>query len=255
MDTNFVFTCENLRPWPGARPASCETRDLRVAYTGEPFKIIGGGAVRLRGWQGDTIAVRARIEVYSENGDPLPTAPVAVELTSTQVQATGPALEGNAWWQTSFEVFIPMQATVNLEVKNGLVDLADLSGAITMNINNGAIVIKRCDGAIKGSTRNGAIAFENSPAPGQSIDLHTGNGEVRFSYLQGVNGEPHFTGAFELKYNWGKADISPEFVQLPAVSVTERNKTRLTGRIGGADGPGRIALSTNNGNVIVRIAR
>ena len=248
METNFVFTCENLRPWPGAQPVNCETRDFEIPYDGGNFKVTAGGAVRIRGWDRDTIAVRARIEIYSDDAQNISPSIVNVQITPNDLGVSGPQLEGNQWWQVSFELFVPQGISAALEVKNGLVNVADFKGSLDMNINTGAIEVRRCAGVIKGSTRNGLIQVESSSADSQNIDLRTGNGELEFNIANTYNGD------FNLTQNWGSLQISQALIELPGLRIGTRDQKHFNASLGNPDSKNRIALSTNNGNVYAAVA-
>jgi hypothetical protein len=249
LSAEFAFTCQNVRPWPGASPANCEVRDLTEQYAGGTFQVIGAGAVRIRPSQDNRITARARIEIYAASGSgaSVPTSLVAVALTPSSIRATGPSLPDGAWWQTSFELFVPKAAALDLTVKNGLVDLVEIDGDISLAVENGAIEVRNCAGSIKGSTRNGTITVETPGATNESVDLRTHNGGLHLIW----NGR--LSGRFVLKKNWGEWNVAPAFLGAAGIASFDTKSNLLAGTIGTSAATGGFALSTNNGNISVTL--
>lgn len=176
----FQLDCASLPTWRPSKVA-CEIRELTSpSKTSLRLKSFSG-SIHVRGWSEPTIAVRARIEGYSDDTD-LTARLQEIQSTFSEntLSASGPSFGGSSWWQVSYEIFTPHGATLQLDSNNGQVKLTDFHGEIRMEVNNGAIQVHNGSGRIEGRTRNGSVDFSTVGEKwiGQGIDLATGNGSI-----------------------------------------------------------------------------
>jgi DUF4097 and DUF4098 domain-containing protein YvlB len=98
--------------------------------------------------------------------------------------ANGPSPhESNAQWQVHFIVHAPSDARVDLETKNGPVDIASITGGIKARSTNGPLSLKDCGGVIDAITTNGPISFSGS---GGDVQLKTTNGPISLKLANDV---------------------------------------------------------------------
>ena len=83
---------------------------------------------------------------------------ISVSHTAGRIAYSGPAND-DVQWTAVFLIHAPRNATVDLETRNGPIDVRDLSGTVKLRAMNGPIAIKDCGGNVEAHTTNGPIAF------------------------------------------------------------------------------------------------
>ncbi len=170
---------------------ACETRDLE-SFISDTFDVYSrSGAITARGWAGNQVAIRAKVEIFSNR------APGASRLKEIAVTAergvlgaTGPSLEKNDWWQVTYELLVPPQTHLRLFAGNGNVTLEELDGRVEVELKNGNITVARCKSGLSGKTNNGDILLDvgAGAGPGELTALETHKGAVKVAVSSDFEG-------------------------------------------------------------------
>ena len=91
---------------------------------------------------------------------------ISVSHTAGRVAFNGPSTDDGEW-TVVFIVHAPKDAALNLESKNGPIDVAGINGTVKLRAANGPIAVNDCGGSVEVHTKNGPIAFH-----GDRGDVH-----------------------------------------------------------------------------------
>lgn len=97
-------------------------------------------------------------------------AAIRVTLDGDELRATGPA--GNHW-TVLYHIYVPRNASVDVETKNGPLSLRDVDGTIVARSSNGPLSLRNVSGNVDATTNNGPIS------------LNGGSGTVKMSATNG----------------------------------------------------------------------
>jgi hypothetical protein len=206
-----VAECSDLR-------FSLEGRE--AATTHEEFTISRGEATGLRARLPENAGAYVR---GSDRGD--------FSVTVCKAAASGPALEAifasfsggevilrgpkGEDWTAYLLVRAPRNASIQLEARNGPLDLADLSGPLDVQASNGPISIENSSGSIQARATNGPISLSGCSGEGQAraqngpIHFEGDRGRFRLSTRNGPIGV-ELTGA-----SWEEGDLEARAVNGP----------------------------------------
>jgi hypothetical protein len=163
----------------------CEVRSLtlpagwkQIAIDGEP-----NGGIRVEGWDRNTIAIRARVQVWADSEEEAQEITDRIEIVAKDgtIRATGPRQSrGRQGWEVSFDVAVPKKSNLALTTVNGGIHVEDVEGAIEFDAVNGGVHLEGLAGDVSGTTVNGGIHIELSGErwSGEGIDVRTENGGI-----------------------------------------------------------------------------
>jgi hypothetical protein len=196
----------------------------------------------------------------SAGGSAISLDQVRASLSGGTLTATAPGSDG---WVVYFIIDAPTQADLDLEVTNGPVQIAHVSGATTARAQNGPIKLLDVSGRVSARTENGPIAYEGGSG---TIELTAQNGPVavRLSGSKWTGGSLTAT-----------AQNGPVHLQVPhgfASGVRVRSSEHSPWKCQGCDdgrrtwdgssrsvefgsGPVAVTLSTVNGPVAVDMTK
>ena len=185
---------------------------------------------------------------------------VKASLSGGTLTASGPGSEG---WVVYFIIDAPAQADLDLDVTNGPLHVAHVTGAMTARSQNGPIRLLDVGGRVSARTQNGPLAYEGGSG---TIELEVQNGPlaVRLSGSKWADGSLTAT-----------AQNGPVKLQVPrgfASGVRVRSSPHSPWKCQGCDdgrrtwddssrsvelgsGPVAVTLSTVNGPVAVDMTR
>lgn len=83
---------------------------------------------------------------------------ISVSHAAGRISFSGPATDSNEW-MAYFIVHAPRDASLNLEAKNGPIDVRGINGSVKLRAANGPISVAECGGIVEAHTTNGPIAF------------------------------------------------------------------------------------------------
>jgi DUF4097 and DUF4098 domain-containing protein YvlB len=217
------------------------------------------GHIRVRGWdRADYSVETCKIAAAETRGAAEQTAKgISVGHTAERISYSGPAA-GSEEWMAVFFVHAPRDASVDLEVKNGLIEVRGVNGTVKVRATNGPVAVADCGGNVEAHTTNGPIAFsgdrgevhltaQNGPIAvkftteswnGAQLEARTINGPLAVSLPE------NFRSGMRLETS-GHAPIACSAAPCRGAWRDER-----TMQINGNNGS--IRLSTENGPVAIR---
>lgn len=134
------------------------------------------GHIRVRGWNRADYAVETcKIAVSETRAAAEQMAKsIAISHSAGRISFTGPVSDtGN--WTAFFIIHAPKDANLDLEARNGPIEVRDVSGVIKVRAANGPVAIKDCAGVIEAHTTNGPIAFSGDRG---EVRLNAQNGPI-----------------------------------------------------------------------------
>jgi hypothetical protein len=223
----------------------CEVRDSRLPAG--PLTVDAGpnGGIRVEGWDGNDILVRAVVQARAREEDDARrlAGEVKVQAGGGRVSATGPRTERRTWWSVSYRVSVPRNTDLDLHARNGGVTIANIAGTIRFDTTNGGVRLADLAGQVYGRTRNGGVkvALGGSQWEGDGLDVETSNGGVTLSIPTPYNAELEtrtVNGGFRFDY---PLTLTGELSPLRGIQTTL-----------GAGGPPVRIRTTNGGLTIER---
>jgi len=269
----FIIGCLNLI---FISSAIAETETFEKAYkidSSAVFEIRNrNGKIRIEGWDGDQVMVRAIKE--SRWGGRLDNVKIQV-LPGERFSIETIHLVNNPKVSVSFDVRVPTFVKVvqaitsngeivltkthgdtNVETSNGKIEIKDVVGNISTSTSNGAISINQVKGFVSAETSNGAIDVEGVegvtsleasngaidaevPAIGNSgLSVRTNNGKIKLYIATDINAD--------IEAKTSNSDIELDGIEVIAKEIS---RNRLRGRIG--VGGKKISCRTSNGSIVL----
>jgi DUF4097 and DUF4098 domain-containing protein YvlB len=218
------------------------------------------GQIHVRAWDHADYSIETcKIAVADTRGEADQVARgITVSHTAGNISFSGPATE-TADWRIVFFINAPRDAALNLETKNGPLDVKGINGSVKLRATNGPVAVSDCGGTVNVQTQNGPIAFhgdrgdvrlaaENGPIAlhlsadtwnGSLLEARTENGPLA------VHMSENFHSGMRLETS-GHSPVSCQAAQCRN-AWTDSSLGKRTLQINGANES--IRLSTNNGPV------
>jgi len=160
---NNSETCADLK----VRSTTGEIAQLNDSFTlskGEAplleLNAADRGHIRVRGWdRADYSVETCKIAVADTRAaaDQLARG-ISVTHSAGRISYTGPAGDSTDWTAV-FLIHAPRDASVNLEAKNGPIEVRGINGTVKLRATNGPVAVAECGGTVEVHTTNGPIAF------------------------------------------------------------------------------------------------
>lgn len=230
--------------WGGReRDRHCEVLTARVPSTGA--LVVDGGAnggVHVEAWGGDDVEVRAKVwaNAGTEERARELAAQVEVRLDGGRLEAEGPRTGRRESWGVSYEIRAPARTDLDIQTRNGGIEVTGLAGDIRFEAMNGGVHLTGVGGDVRGSTRNGGLHVELSGDQwqGRGLDARTTNGGVTLLVPDGYSAELEtgtVNGGFDIDF---------------PVTVRGRIGRELRTTLG--NGGPTVRVVTTNGGVRIR---
>lgn len=222
------------------RERVCEVREERMA-AGSRLEVDGAanGGIRVLGWDGGDVLVRARVAAQAQRMDEARALMDEIEIRTSgnRVRAEGPRTGRREGWSVSYEIFVPRSMDLDLETTNGGIQVADVSGDIRFDATNGGVTLDRLAGDVRGRTTNGGlqVSLAGDRWQGDGMDVETTNGGVTVRVPEG------YSAVLEAGTTNGGMEVD-----FP-VTIQGRVGSRLNATLG--DGGAPIRITTTNGRV------
>ena len=233
-DDEWLANCrEGWGDW-GQRARHCEIREtgMRVTARG-PLRVEPGmnGGVEIIGWNKDSIAVTARIQVNARSSADAEAIAhdIKIEASSGTIRATGGSgpFGRRQNWSVSFIVMVPRHTDLTLSTENGPLSVQDVAGQMDLSTQNGPLMIELLGSRWDGTGLNAET--QNGPADLRIPDNY--NAKIEFGTVNG-----------------------PMDVGFPmTVTINGRVKDRISTTLGNGGPPIRVV--TTNGPMTVRRSR
>ena len=232
-------SCEG-RDYGGTRARHCLVKDLTLTPTGTlSVDASPNGGIRVTGWDRNQIAVRVVVVGQARTDERARelASGVRIEARDGSIRARGPSGGRNEHWSASFEVFTPRSQNLDLESKNGGVEVAGVRGTMELETVNGGLHLRDLGGKVTARGRNGGLDIELSGRrwEGDGLDAETRNGGVHLVIPEGYSAQ--------LEAGTTNGGLEIDF----PVTVQGRVTRRLSATLG--DGGAPIRVMTTNGGV------
>jgi DUF4097 and DUF4098 domain-containing protein YvlB len=208
----------------------------------EPGKNGGGEII---GWNRDSIAVTARIQVNARTDDDADAIArdIKIETSAGVIRATGGGSSSrNQNWSVYFIVMVPKRTDLTLATENGPLSVSDVAGRMDLQTQNGPLSLSGVGGDVHASAENGPLMVEllGSKWDGVGLDARTQNGPADLRIPDNYNA----------KIEFGTVN-GPMDVGFPmTVTISGRVKDRISTTLGSGGPPIRVV--TTNGPMTVR---
>jgi DUF4097 and DUF4098 domain-containing protein YvlB len=246
-DATWLDNCRSGN-WNGDndRGHACEVRPVPVRLSGRSLDIDGrqNGSIRVRGWDGDSVRITARLQANANSDDEARTLLKDVRLVADgrSVRAEGPSTSrSHEGWSASYVVWVPRKFDLSLEATNGALGVDGVTGRLDLRTTNGSVALSDVGGDVHARTQNGSLNVQlgGSAWDGAGLDAETQNGSVRLAVPEKFAGQ--------LETGTVNGSIHTDF----PVTVQGRISRRLSLPLNG--GGKTIRALTTNGTV--RISR
>ena len=226
--------------------AFCEVRqDTLLGLSSIDVDATPNGGIAVRGWDRGDVQLRTKISVYADrDADARDMAgSITVQTGGGVIRAEGPEPRGRAYWNASFELYVPRNSTVGLKARNGGIAIGDFGGAARFESVNGGVALTQVGGDLRGATVNGGIAIElgGSQWAGAGLDVETRNGGITMALPRNYSAQLDIGTT-----NGGLAIDFPITLQGNLSRFDRQIVTTL-----GAGGP-RVRATTVNGGIAIR---
>jgi hypothetical protein len=156
-----------------------EERTVVTSYPVEGITRISvdnsAGSVRIVASEGDTIEVTAKIsDGLRSTGESQ-----GVFGDTLELRGTCPNF-GSDWCRVSYEISAPASLDLTLDVDDGSIDLAGITGDVDVDTDNGSIEMASLSGSIRATNDNGRI--EGDALRSQDVSADTDNGRVTLRF-------------------------------------------------------------------------
>lgn len=250
-DDEWLENCRDNWGDRGSRARHCEIRETGMKATGRPLTIEPGmnGGVEIIGWNRDSIAVTARIQVHARTQDDAESIArdIKIEASGGTVRAIGGRgpFGRNQHWSVSFVVMVPRRTDLTLSTHNGPLSVDDVAGRMDLSTQNGPLSLSGVGGDVHARAQNGPLTIELMGArwEGTGLDAETQNGPADLRIPENYNAKVEF----------GTVN-GPMDVGFPmTVTLSGRIRDRINTTLGSGGPPIRVV--TTNGPMSVRRAR
>src|SRR5215203_5724839 len=153
-----VRTCEDLEVTFDRRPAVTAVEHL-TAPGAQKLTVHGSrnGGVYVSGEARQDFSISVCKAAAATGGGASALEQVRASLSGGTLTATGPGSDG---WVVYFIVNAPTRADVDVDVTNGPMQVAHVTGALTARSQNGPIKLLDVGGRVSARTQNGPLAYE-----------------------------------------------------------------------------------------------
>lgn len=194
------------------------------------------GGVSVKGWEEDTILVKAKINVFSDDRNDARDLAEQISIdTGDVITSDGPKPGSKQSWSVSFEIYVPMETDLDLKAYNGGISIQNVNGLLRFKTTNGGVSLKNLSGDVQGRTTNGGLNIElaGSEWEGVGLDVVTSNGGVNLKVPSGYNAD--------LEAGTTNGGMTTDFPIMVKGKVSKQLKTSL------GDGGPPIRVRTTNG--------
>jgi len=235
----------------GDRARHCEIRETGMKPGRGPLSVEPGmnGGVEIIGWDKDSIAVTARIQVHARTRDDADAIArdIKIEASGNTVRVSGGRgpFGRRQNWGVTFLVMVPRHTDLTLATENGPLSVEDVSGRMDLQTQNGPLTLLGVGGDVHASAQNGPLTVDlgGSRWDGAGLDAETQNGPATLRIPDNYNAKIEF-GTIN-----GPMDM--EFPM--TVTISGRVKDRISTTLGSGGPPIRVV--TTNGPMTVRRSR
>jgi len=234
-----------------SRAKHCEIREsgfsMKGTVRGGALTVDPGtnGGVDVIGWDRDSVAVTARIQVNARSEDDADAIAkdIRIEAAGHAISARGPEPTGrHQGWSVSFVVYVPRRTDLTISTENGPLSIREVTGQMDLSTQNGPLALLGVAGDVHARAQNGPLMVKLTGArwDGAGLDAETQNGPADLRIPEGYNA----------KIDFGTVN-GPMSVAFPlTVTINGRITDRISTTLGSGGAPIRVV--TTNGPMTVR---
>lgn len=243
-DARWLDNCRN-QDESGHRARLCDLRVVRLSGTSESVSLDGreNGGVEVEGWDGDSVVVRAMVEVSAPTDQKAHdiASQVRVITAPGPIHADGPTDTHDVSWSVSYRISVPRHTNLTIRTINGPVSVDKVTGLMNLRAVNGPLDLSDLGGDVHARAQNGplTVTLAGSRWDGAGLDAETDNGPVDLT-LPRVYAAHLETGTVN----------GPVSIDFPVTVQGQIDFHRLSTDIGGGGAPVRVV--TTNGPLTVR---
>lgn len=235
----------------GDRVRHCEIRETGMKPGRGPLSVEPGmnGGVEIVGWDKDSIAVTARIQVNARtqaDADAI-ARDIKIEASGNTVRVSGGRgpFGRRQNWGVSFIVMVPRHTDLTLATQNGPLSVEDVSGQMDLQTQNGPLTLLGVGGDVHASAQNGPLTVDlgGSRWDGVGLNAETQNGPATLRIPDNYNAK--------IEFGTVNGPMDMEFPM--TVTISGRVKDRISTTLGTGGPPIRVV--TTNGPMTVRRSR
>ncbi len=251
-DDEWLANCrEGWRGDYDSRSRHCEVRELGLKPARGPLTVDPGmnGGVEIIGWNKDSIAISARIQVNArttEDADAI-ARDLKVEASGGTIKVTGGRSPYGRRQHSgvNLAVMVPRQTDLSISTENGPLSVQEVSSRMELETQNGPLSLTGVGGDVHASAQNGPLSIEllGTKWEGTGLDAETQNGPADLTIPDNYNAKLEF-GTVN-----GPMDVGFPMM----VTINGRVKNRISTTLGNGGAPVRVV--TTNGPMTVRRAR
>ena len=227
--------CDGAVSGWGPHETVVETR--RLDPGGTVFVANENGSIRVESWAQPNVRIEA--EKQARGNDTLEAIRVEIRGEGDRVEVVTRLPRRWPFGQSGsvrYKVMLPEAARLEVETKNGGVEVQGVSGPVHVSTVNGSVSVLDSAGRVEAVTVNGGIRASFRAVRDESNSFSTTNGSVAVALPEDVS------GAFEARTINGS--IRTDF---PLTVRGNGGGKRLEGRLG--EGKARFEMKTINGSV------
>jgi hypothetical protein len=247
-DDEWLADCHH-EAWRDSGVKHCEIREtaLKAIARGTALTVDPGmnGGAEIVGWDRDSIAVTARIQVNARRDDDADAIArqIRIEAAGATLRAVGPQPVGRRQsWSVSFVVYVPRRTDLSIATENGPLSVREVAGHMELSTQNGPLVLVGAGGDVRARAQNGPLMVKLTGArwEGAGLDAETMNGPADLRIPEDYNA----------KIDFGTIN-GPMSVGFPlTVTINGRITDRISTTLGAGGAPIRVV--TTNGPMTVR---
>ncbi|HJU90138.1 MAG TPA: hypothetical protein VJ672_12135 [Gemmatimonadaceae bacterium] len=243
-DEEWLERCDRNGWDNDRRERFCEIREYGFRPSGSPIQIDAGhnGGIMVRGWNRDSVAVSARIQVEARTMDRAREAARAITIEAGQngIRANRSDASSSTGWSVTFVVYVPHRTSLRAETYNGPIGVDEVTGDMTLRAHNGPLSLRNIGGDVRARTTNGPLTvdLEGKSWQGAGLDAETQNGPVDLTIPEG----------YSARLTTGTTN-GPMRIGFP-VTIQGRFDRRINTTLGEGGPP--IRVITTNGPLVVR---
>jgi hypothetical protein len=180
-DDEWLENCRSTR-WNGRRPTACKVQVKSIPARAE-LKVRPGqnGAVHIVAHEGRDLEVHSRLQASDESREDAENLlrRVKIDLGET-ITASGPDLNRNTSWSTSFVIYVPRNTHVDVTTQNGPIKVKNVFGRMELSAQNGPISLSGVGGDVHARAQNGPlhVRLTGTRWSGEGLDAETQNGPI-----------------------------------------------------------------------------
>ncbi len=247
-DDEWLEDCHH-ESWRDTRVKHCEIREtsLKPTAKGTALTVDPGmnGGADIVGWDRDSVAVTARIQVHARSEDEADAIArqIRIEAAGATVRAVGPDPAGRRQsWSVSFVVYVPRRTDLSIATENGPLSIREVTGRMELSTQNGPLSLVGVAGDVHARAQDGPLEVKLTGTrwDGVGLDAETMNGPADLRIPEDYNA----------KIDFGTVN-GPMSVGFPlTVTINGRVTDRISTTLGAGGAPIRVV--TTNGPMTVR---